>query len=153
MKNFIRPNMFIDVKKTNELQELVKKQVEPVYIRKNQVIVSKGQTVTAQHIILLNKAGVLKNNSKSDVANYISLILIITLTEFLVLFYLYKFKNRVYFDINKFTLVFLILCLNTVLIAATKNISLYVIPVAFMPIILTMIFDHELAFLYFLFLF
>jgi len=148
-KNFIRPNMFIDVKKTNELQELVKKQVEPVYIRKNQVIVSKGQTVTAQHIILLNKAGVLKNNSKSDVANYISLILIITLTEFLVLFYLYKFKNRVYFDVNKFTLVFLILCLNTVLIAATKNISLYVIPVAFMPIILTMIFDHELAFFIF----
>ncbi|MDO6354470.1 HDIG domain-containing protein [Caloramator sp. CAR-1] len=39
--------------------------------------------------------------------------------------------------------------MNTVLIAATKNISLYVIPVAFMPIILTMIFDHELAFFIF----
>ncbi|MCX7903788.1 MAG: HDIG domain-containing protein [Caloramator sp.] len=148
-KNFIKPNMFIDVKKTNELQELVKKQVEPVYIRKNQVIVSKGQTITAQHIVLLNKAGVLKNNSKSDVGNYVSLILIIILTEFLVLVYLYKFKNKVYYDINKFTLVFLILCLNTTLIAATKNISLFVIPVAFMPIILTMIFDHELAFFIF----
>lgn len=148
-KNFIRPNMFIDVKKTNELQELVKKQVEPVYIRKNQVIVSKGQTITAQHIVLLNKAGVLKNNSKSDVGNYVSLILIIILTEFLVLVYLYKFKNKVYYDINKFTLVFLILCLNIIFIAATKNISLFVIPVAFMPIILTMIFDHELAFFIF----
>jgi len=148
--NFIKPNMFIDIKKTNELQELVKKQVEPVYVRKNQVIVSKGQVINSAHIYLLNKAGVLKNNSKTDVGNYISLISIILLSEFLIVLYLFKYKSNVYKNISYFILIFILICLNMLFVSATNVISKFLIPVAFMPIVLTMVFEYELAFFVFI---
>ncbi|KRQ86650.1 7TM-HD extracellular [Caloramator mitchellensis] len=141
----IKPNMFFDVKKTNELQDLVKKQVEPVVIRKNQIIVSKGDTINSYQMYLLNKAGVLKSNSISDINIYISVLALVAIVEILILLYLTKFKKEAYESINKFTMIFLTLTLNALFVIATYAISPYLIPIALMPILLTLIFEQNLA--------
>lgn len=143
--NSIKPNMFFDVKKTNELQELVKKQVEPVFIRKNQLIVSKGDTINSYQIYLLNKAGVLKSKATSDLSIYMSVFALIALVEFLIVLYLMKFKKDIFESVNKFIIIFITMTLNALFIVATNPISPFLIPVALMPILLTMIFEHNVA--------
>ena len=143
--NFIKPNMFYDEERTQELKNTVKKQVEPVMIKKNQNIILKGEVVTEKHVYLMQRAGLLEYNRRADIQIYAGMGLSIFLLEMSIALYLKKFRKDIYKDVSKLTIISIVICVNTLFNAVVNSISGYLIPAALLVITLSFIFDPTMA--------
>lgn len=85
----IKPNFFYDKEKTNELKEEAKKSVEPVTIKKGQIIVKEGEPVTNRDLVILEDLGLLDNKTNKYI--YIAIFALVLLVMFLQWFYIYKY--------------------------------------------------------------
>lgn len=143
----IKPNKTVDEEKTNERFEQLKKDVGEVIIKKDQNIVLKGEVISEEDIALMSSLGLLKQDGgKTDTKIYIGVGAIILLMELLLSFYLYKFKRDVFNDNSRMAIIALIVCLSAGFTAGINIISPYLVPFALLSMLMSVIFDHDLAF-------
>lgn len=143
----IKPNLYFDFEKTEEMKQQAKKSVEPVVIKKNQNIVLKGEVATLEQIRLMNQAGLLKEKASLDLSIYSGIALLISLIEVTIFTFLYKFKSNIYNSNSKLLIIEAILCINALLSSGANIISGYLIPVGFISILIDLIFDPMTAFI------
>lgn len=144
---FIKPNLKVDEVRTNELKAQIARDVEPVIIKKNQNIVTKGEVITSTHIYQMTKAGLLTNNSKVDIAIYSGVAALVILMEALLILFISNFRKNIYSSNSKLLIIAIIICINGIFAVGGNVISGYLIPAGFAVILMSIIFDPLLAFI------
>jgi putative nucleotidyltransferase with HDIG domain len=141
----VKPNSFYDKAKTDAMKNEAINDTAPVVVKKDQIIVMEGEQVTKEKYELLKSLGLLNNNSRSEVYIYISLAVFIALVLLVQSFYLYKYQRDVYYDYSKTILINIIGCLALLLARTLGLVSPYLIPLAFAPLIITLLLNHKLS--------
>ncbi|KXG75876.1 HD family phosphohydrolase [Thermotalea metallivorans] len=141
----IRPNRFLDVETTQQKREEAAKSVEKVIVRRGNLIISAGETVTEDKLQLLKDAGLVKENGKKDFSLYFGVGLFVIVVETLLAAYIYVFNRELLQSISKMYLILLIF-LSVYLISKTLyGISSYLVPVAAAAMLLSILIDARLA--------
>lgn len=144
VENLIKPNFVFDQQATEEAVNEAMKEVAPVMIKKNQIIVKEGEPVTEQQIEELRELGLL-NDSNIKPYIYLSLGLLIVLVLYVQYRYAYKYYRKIYNDFSKLVLISII---NILAILVARIITMYspfLIPLACAPILLTLLIDYKLS--------
>lgn len=140
----IEPNFFYDKEKTDELIKETLKQVPPVMIKKNQIVVSEGEPVTAHQLELLNTLGVL-SDSNSSLYIYIALGFLVVIVMYLQYGYINKYYPKIDEDFSKIVMISILNVLPVILARLFGIISNYLIPLACMPMLLTLLLNYKIS--------
>ncbi len=97
VRYYLRPNKFLDIEKTQRLQEAAREAVPPIMvaIKEREKIIGVGEIVTEEHIAKLEALGL--SRSILPVSSILGSALLIALLMCVVLFYLYQ-QNREIFN-------------------------------------------------------
>lgn len=142
---YIKPNMFIDNAKTKEVKEEVAKKVSPVMIKKDQIIVQDGEPVTSNEISILEDLGLLNSKNNYNWYVYISLAVLVALVLFVQIFYLFKYNKKIYDNVGKLIMICLLNAISLGLARTISMISPFMIPIACIPMLLTLLSDYKVA--------
>ncbi|HID0884871.1 TPA: HD family phosphohydrolase [Clostridium botulinum] len=141
----IKPNFYYDKEKTEELKKETLKNTPPVMIKKDQTIVKEGEPVSKYQLDLLKDIGLLNNNNNFEWYIFIGLGVLIVLVLFIQYVYIYKFYNEVFNDLNSLFLISLNNCIAILLARSIYTISPFLIPLAFIPMILTLLLNYKIS--------
>lgn len=141
----IKPNFYFDLRRTNQMREEVKSQIEPVIIKKNQNIVLKGEVVTSEHIYLMKKCGLIKDNNIVDVQIYSGIGITVFVVMTLIYYFLFSKRKETFSKNNNLLLVSITLCVNALFSAVLCIISPYLIPAGIATIITALVYDSYLS--------
>jgi putative nucleotidyltransferase with HDIG domain len=139
------PNTIYDKKTTDALIEEAKKSVKPVMIKKDQIIVKEGEPITFEQKALLDSLGLLDNTSNFEWSLFISLAGLVCLVLLLQWYYLYKYQPEIFSDTKKMIMLNLLSIIAILLARTLGVISLYVIPLACIPMLMTILINDEVA--------
>ncbi|HEY8890423.1 MAG TPA: HD family phosphohydrolase [Clostridium sp.] len=141
----VHPNTIYDKAGTELLIEDAKKNVKPVMIKKDQIIAKEGEPVTFEQKALLESLGLLDNTTNFAWSLYLSLAGLVCLVIFLQWYYLHKYHRQI-FDDTKKLIMLNILSIIAILLARTLGIiSVFVIPLACIPMLMTILIGDEVA--------
>ena len=142
----IKANYFFDQSKTDEAVKEALKSVSKVMIKKNQTIVKEGEPITQQQINILTELGLVGEDlSKDYIYTYIILAFFVLFVLGMQYMYLKKEKKEILIDTK---LVFLILLLNLLAVISARVftfVSLFIIPIACAPILMTVFLDSKIS--------
>lgn len=142
----IKANYFFDQEKTDEAIKEALKSVSKVMIKKNQIIVKEGEPITQQQITILTELGLVGESiSKDYIYTYIIIAIYVLFILLLQYIYLRKEKKEVFMNTK---LIFLILLLNLLSLVTTRIfslVSLFLIPIACSPILMTVFIDSKVS--------
>lgn len=141
----IKPNFYYDKEKTEELKKETLKNTPPVMIKKDQTIVKEGEPVSKYQLDLLKDVGLLNNNNNFEWYVFIGLGVLIALVLFIQYAYIYKFYNEVFNDLNSLVLISLNNCIAILLARSMYTISPFLIPLASIPMILTLLLNYKIS--------
>jgi putative nucleotidyltransferase with HDIG domain len=150
-RSSITENMFIDEDKTKELRNFAVERVGPIYIEKNEVLVTKGERITPAALERLEMAGLLKNQMSYKPQLGLLLLTIILIT----LLYLFIQQSHLEIRYNNVHLLMLVM-VYAINVLGMKFLSIgqdlnyqtigYIAPAAFGTLILTILLDYRIAF-------
>lgn len=143
--SLITPNFFYDKQKTEELKKDAIRKVPPVMIKKDQTIIKEGEPVTKYQIEILKNLGLLNDSFHFQWYIYICLSILILLVMFLQWFYLFKYHSDIYYDTKKLIMINLLNCIAILLARALSVISPFLIPLACIPMIFTLLVDYRIS--------
>ena len=141
----IKPNFFYDKDKTEQLKKEAEKKVAPVVIKKDQIIVKKGEPVTSTQISILKDLGLLNSNNKFDWYIYGVLAGLVLLVLILEWYYLYKYHEEVFKDVSKLALLNVLNIIALILARTLSLISPFLVPFACVPILMSLLLNHRIA--------
>ena len=141
----VRPNTIYDKKSTEMLIEEARKGVKPVMIKKDQIIVKEGEPVTSQQKALLESLGLLDNTNNFEWSLYLSLAALVCLVILLQWYYLYKYHPKIFNDIKKLIMINILSIIAILLSRTLGIISLFVIPLACVPMLMTILINEEVS--------
>jgi cyclic-di-AMP phosphodiesterase PgpH len=144
VKPLIEQNMYFNAQVTEENRELARRQVEPIIILRNTLIVSEGEPVTAQQLAQLEELGLIRGR-QADYPGYVGLFLLLVIVFILVGIYMSVFVNKVYTNPALLLLMGLIFIITLALSIGAIYFSGYLIPVAMGIILITVLFGYKLA--------
>ena len=144
-KEFIKPSLFLDIGATEKKRQDSIEAVRDVknIIRKDQIIVRKGEIVTSEHIEKLKALGL--QNPALQFQNILGLFLINSLFILLIGLYIHTFHKNVFTDISKLILLSIIYISMMFMAKITGEISGYLIPMAFTSMLVAITIDSRLA--------
>ncbi|MEG0772395.1 HDIG domain-containing metalloprotein [Clostridium sp.] len=141
----VKPNYFIDHKKTEELRQEVTKNVKPVIIKKDQTIVNEGEPVTEAQIDILRTLGLLNKDKSFSLSLHISLLGMVVGILGLQWIYIKSKHESVYNNYSKIVVINLLTVIAVVLGRTMGIISPYIIPFACAPILLNILLDEKIS--------
>ncbi|MGH4050983.1 MAG: HD family phosphohydrolase [Clostridium sp.] len=141
----IRPNTIYDKVSTDAAIDAAKKSVKPVMIKKDQIIVKDGEPVTSEQKVLLESLGLLDNTNKFEWSLYLSLASLVCLVVMLQWFYLYKYHIEIFKDVKKLIMINILTIISILLARTLGIISLFVIPLACVPMLMTILINDEVS--------
>lgn len=141
----IRANVFYDEEKTRSLKQEALTKVESIKIKKDQTIVKEGEPVTKYQVELLRELGFLDDKSNFQWYVFLGLALLIALILLIQGAYLFKYHKDSYEKDKMLILVSIINILSIILARSLNFITPYLIPLAFAPMILTLLINYKLA--------
>ncbi|WP_288221475.1 HD family phosphohydrolase [uncultured Clostridium sp.] len=142
----IKPNLFIDTEKIEENIKEAQKNVQKEIIKKNQIIVKEGEPVTERQIEILKELGLLNNGlTKSYVASFISLAILVALILFIQYSYIAKEKPNLFKDTKLIILISSINIITIILSMGLNIISPYLIPIACGAMLMTILIDYRVS--------
>lgn len=144
-KNFIRPNFLEDEKATELKVNEALKNVEPVIIKKDQLIVKYGEPVTKNQIEVLKELGLLNNNSSIQWRLYLSLGVLIFGVMILQWYYVYRFSNSIYRENKKLILINGLNCFSVILARIIGIASPFLIPFTAIPLLMTLLVNYKVS--------
>jgi putative nucleotidyltransferase with HDIG domain len=145
VKNQIKPNLFYDETKTVELRKDAAKEVQPVIIKKDQIIAQEGEPIPSEKIEILNELGLLNNSSTQQWNIYASLVVILFTVMFLQWYYLYKYYRNVFVDYGKLSLINILNCVALLLCRTLSLISPFLIPLACVPMLMMLLINYKIS--------
>lgn len=141
----VRPNTIYDKEKTELQMETARKSVKPVMIKKDQIIVKEGEPITNEQKAALQSLGLLDNTTNFEWSLYLSLAGLVCLVILLQWFYLYKYKPEIFKDVKKLIMINILSIIAILLARILGIISLYVIPLACIPMLMAILIDDEVS--------
>lgn len=144
VRSLVEQNMTYNAQATEENRELARRQVEPVIILRNTLIISEGEPVTEQQMNQLTDLGLIRGQ-QADYAGYMGLFLLLVVVFVLVGIYMSIFVTAVFNSPKLMLLMGLVFIITLILAIATTYFSGYLIPVATGVILITVIFGYKLA--------
>ncbi|MDC4250267.1 HDIG domain-containing protein [Clostridium perfringens] len=142
--NVVEPNFFYDKEKTDELIKETLKQVPPVMIKKNQIVVSEGEPVTAHQLELLGTLGLL-SDSASALYIYIALGVLVIIVMYLQYGYIHKYYPAINKEFSKIVMISILNVFPVILARLFGMMSNYIIPLACMPMIITLLLNYKIS--------
>lgn len=139
----VKPNFFYDEEKTNELKIEAKKSVQPIVIKKGQIIVKEGEPVTDRDLIILKDLGLLDSEDNKYI--YLNIAALVLLVMFLQWFYIYKYYKEIYNDYSKLILLNILTCISILLGRTISIISPFLIPLACIPMLITLLINYKIS--------
>lgn len=139
----IKPNFFYDEEKTNELKAEAAKSVQPIVIKKGQIVVKEGEPITDREIVILEDLGLLDNDDNKYI--YIAIFVLVLLVLFLQWFYIYKYYRDIYNDCSKLILLSIMMCISILLARTLAVISPFLIPLATVPMLVTLLINYKIS--------
>lgn len=143
----IKPNLFYDAKKTEELKNEAINKVPAVMIKKDQIVVKEGEVVTKHDIQILSDLGLLNTNNSFNMYKYLSLGFLVLIVMSLEWYYVYKENKELFNKCSKLILISLITCLELILARTLSIISPYLIPLALAPMLMELLTDDRKSFI------
>ena len=142
----IKPNFYYDKEKKEEKIKEVQKNTENVVIKKNQIIVQKGEPVTSRQIEILTELGLIGDSAGEGVILlYIVLAILLSSVMGIQFFYIYKNYRSVYLDFKKLVLINLINVFSLILVRCVSFASPFMIPLALAPLLMTMLINYKIS--------
>ena len=135
VKDFVRPNLALNEDETRKSEEAVSKSINPIYefqeIKKNEVIVVRGQRITKAHLAMLRELS--RFHGRTDIISYV-LGMALFVFVLIAIFYTYLRRTEPKTSDN-LKYIGMIGILSLILIAVCKTVSLsslnnYVVPFA-----------------------
>ncbi|MGU8584886.1 HD family phosphohydrolase [Clostridium perfringens] len=142
--NVVEPNFFYDKEKTDELIKETLKQVPPVMIKKNQIVVSEGEPVTAHQLELLGTLGLL-SDSASALYIYIALGILVIIVMYLQYGYIHKYYPNINKEFSKIVMISILNVFPVILARLFGMMSNYIIPLACMPMLITLLLNYKIS--------
>lgn len=142
--NVVEPNFFYDKEKTDELIKETLKQVPPVMIKKNQIVVSEGEPVTAHQLELLGTLGLL-SDSASGIYIYIALGILVIIVMYLQYGYIHKYYPTINKEFSKIVMISILNVFPVILARLFGMMSNYIIPLACMPMLITLLLNYKIS--------
>lgn len=142
--NVVEPNFFYDKEKTDELIKETLKQVPPVMIKKNQIVVSEGEPVTAHQLELLGTLGLL-SDSASGIYIYIALGILVIIVMYLQYGYIHKYYPNINKEFSKIVMISILNVFPVILARLFGMMSNYIIPLACMPMLITLLLNYKIS--------
>lgn len=144
---FVRPNLYLNMEETVRRQNEARNSVPPVKytVLKGQVIVRKGDVVTREHVKYLDALGLTKR--KVNIWSLVGLGLIILLSEIIILGFMESYLPHIYSNILLNWLVAILMLIGLILVKGFSLISVYLIPLATVSILATVLLDYRIALL------
>ena len=146
IENQIKPNVFFDEEKTEEIIQEVQKSISKVIIKQNQIIVKEGEPVTKGQIDILSDLGMLDDeNTKVNLYVYVALAVFLAIILFLQYTYI-KSNYKEIFSSNKKLILISVINLISLILARTIGVmSPFLIPFACAPMMLTLLLNYKIA--------
>ena len=145
-------NLAYNKTETETRRKAILEKVAPVYsqvlVKKNELIIGKGQRVTGAHLAQLNQLAEKEGGRfKLVYSGGIAIILALLITMLVV--YLGSYRNKMFLRSKNLYLIFTIALLNIFLakIIVTSPISPYIMPIATGAMLLSMLLDAGCAFI------
>ncbi len=136
-------NEFVDMIATERQMEIVRESIRPVVIEQNEIIVQEGETITEEHIRIVQLANI-GDETTSSWTRYMGILIQLMLPLLAMVLYIKYFhpetlKGRLIY------LLFTLFMISLLLGRAMESISPYLIPSAFNAIIATLLVGPGLA--------
>ncbi len=141
----IRPNEFLDVEATEESKIEAEESIEPVVIRRGEVIIRLGERVTADRLSIMRELGLLEEAYQLNFALYAGIFLMVLLTMLLIVGYLWEFQPHLLKQFDKLLLLALIIVIIVAMAKPLSQISPYLVPMAVGGMLLAMLVEPRLA--------
>ncbi len=151
------PNIFVNEHFTQKtLEENLKKIIHSYgVVKKGQLIIEKGQLVSAEKLAILTslqKEYVLNSSENITTLSFLGYVLIVTMLISMILLYLYHFKGEMFANNNIVTLIFVTILLFVAGVSWITKVNadyIYALPICIFPIVMKAFFDLRLGmFLY-----
>lgn len=146
------PSLVYDKAETEARRKAILEKIEPVYaqilVKKNELIIGKGQRAIAAHIAELNQLAARdRSRFKAVYSGGIAIILALLLTMLVV--YLDSYRSRIFLGSKNLYLIFTAALLNIFMakIIVTSPVPVYVMPVAAGAMLIAMLLDANCAFM------
>jgi putative nucleotidyltransferase with HDIG domain len=142
---FLKPSLFLDEATTQNKKQEAADAVRDVkdIIRKDQIIIRKGEIVTDDHIEKLEALGL--QNPTMRFKDIFGLFLINGLLTSLLIFYIFNYHKEIFDDIDKIILLGVIYVTIIFIARLSSQISGYIIPTAFASMLIALTINSRLA--------
>lgn len=138
----LTPNEIIDLEKTEELKKEAANEVEPVMIEEGDIILLEGEVITEDKLDLLIRSGNEIRDNGGILLKYSPFIFIL-INTFLIVLYIYKFKENIYLSKRYYIL----LISNIIIILASIfliKIDIILVPILLLGLVVSAYVDKEL---------
>ncbi|MCB2354266.1 HD family phosphohydrolase [Clostridium estertheticum] len=141
----VRPNTIYDKASTDVAIKEAEKNVKPVIIKKDQIIIKEGEPITSEQMSLLESLGLLNSTNNFDWSLYLSLAALVCFVILLQWFYLYKYHPEIYYDTKKLIMLNILSIIAILLARVLGIISIFVIPLACVPMLMAILSNEEIS--------
>lgn len=145
LDNFLRPNKFLDIEKTQKKIDNLKSKIKPIIIKKGDIIVKKGEIISKEKLSILKELGYTKNSLKNEWMSLLGKFIFLIVIESITLYYIFHFQKEVYNKDKKFLLLIAISFFGYVVFLGTSIISNYLMPIAAISMLFSMLLGREIA--------
>lgn len=150
----IVPNLKLNQDKVERARIEATKQVEPVFVKAGEIIISDGTIVRAEHIQLLQDLGLYKEGIDYKALSGLAIIIIVMLA--LLGVYLHKYRRNILLSENKLALLcsalIVVTFITKILSFVEWSLAAYLSPIALAGILITILLDSRTATITVLFL-
>ncbi len=140
----IKPNFFYDAEKTEQKREEAVKNVSPVIVKKDQVIISVGEVVDENHISILDSLGLLKTSHVNWSLNF-SILFLVGFTFLIEYLYYNRYRKECIKNTNYLNVIMIIKLIVLVLVRIIGEDYIYIIPFALGPLAITALIDNQVS--------
>lgn len=142
--SLVQPNFFYDEETTLRLQKEAKDSINPIVIKKNQTIVKEGDPISVNQLSVLKELGYL-SDSGTNYLPFLGLFGVIFFLHVLIYYYFRRFYNLMYNNLKWLVLIFLIMNLTLLTTRFMVIINPFMVPYAFMPMLITILTKKRIA--------
>ncbi|MFH0839487.1 MAG: HDIG domain-containing metalloprotein [Candidatus Omnitrophota bacterium] len=145
-------NIAYDKAETETRRKAILEKISPVYtqvlVKKNELIIGKGERVHAAHLVQLGQLAE-KEKARFKTAYSGGVAIILGLLVIILIVYLDSYRSKAFLKSKKIYLIFTVILLNIFLakVIVISPLVLYIMPVATAAMLLTMLLDTGCAFM------